>query len=131
MRTEHTLERSGLGHVVGRGAGAVGVDVLNMLDGKLRVGERALNRARHPIFGRVRNVHRIGAHAKSDDLAKDACAAPSRPLKRLQHEDRGAFAKHHAFPVLRERTAGVGRHDAHGLPYFHRAERDCELPHRR
>ena len=91
---EHPMQRLGFGHVVGGRAGAVGVDVLNILRLQFAVVERAFHGAAHAAEIGRREIGGIRAHAEADDLTEDFCAARARPLQRLQHQHGGALAEY-------------------------------------
>src|SRR6185437_4351371 len=82
-----------VGLVIGRCAGAVRVDVLNVGRDHARIRERTLHRPHHAALVGRSQVGGIGAHAEADNLTEDICAARLRALERLQHHHGGALAE--------------------------------------
>ena len=108
VRPERLMQRLGLGLVVGGGAGAVSVDVLDICGREFRVGKRVAHRPHHAALIGRGEIGRIGAHAKADDFAEYLRAARLRALKRLEHHHGGTLAENKAHAVFRERPADIG-----------------------
>ncbi len=91
------------------------------------IGERGAHGASGAVGRRLGDVKRVRRHAEADDFAENRRATGARGVERLQHQHGGAFAQDQAAPVLRKRTAGVGRDHAHGLPRFEESETEDGL----
>ena len=94
-----------------RGAGAVGVDVVDVGGRELRVGQRlAACDDRALAFGvLVGDAERVGGRAVADDLGEDRRAAALRVLERFEDDHARAFAEHEPAAVGVERAAGARR----------------------
>ena len=81
---EHPLDRQGLGLVVVRRRGAVGVDVADVLGPRARRPSAPPHGAHGAVALRIGRGHVVGVgrHAVADDLRVDARAAPARVLER-------------------------------------------------
>ena len=108
MLTKHGLDGERLNAVVHARARAVGVDVVNVVEAKARVGECQTDARRcPPAFGvRVGDPIGIGGRAVADQLAMDVGAAPLRVLQFLQHHHGRPLAEHEAVAVVVKRPAG-------------------------
>src|SRR6056297_136273 len=104
------------GLVVGRSAGAVGVDVAHPRMGHARVLQRAGYGPRSALFRRHHDIRRIRGHGKAQNLAKDCRATRPRVFIILEHEHASALALYHAVPGGRKRAARILGHDAQAFP---------------
>ena len=104
-RAENVLDRRRFGRIVRARAGAVRVDVPDVVRVHARIRERQAHRARGAVGGGIGDVARVAGRAESGDLAEDLRAAALCVLERLEHEHRRALGEHEAFAIRAERTA--------------------------
>src|SRR6185312_10504978 len=78
------------------GGSTMGVDVLDLLGLYLGVAQSVHHDAvgAVAVFGRLRDVEGVPAHAVAHDLGHDAGPATAGKLQFLQHQDAGALANH-------------------------------------
>ena len=120
--TKNTVQRLGLAAVIGGGGGAMGVDVVNTLSRPTRIRKGALHRPGRPLRVGHHDIGGIRGHTNTADFSQNARATDQRGLALLQYKHRRPFPLHHAVAPHRERTAGVGRHDAEAFPRFQPAK---------
>ena len=111
MRAEDLLDGPRLGHVAELGAGAVGVDVVDVVGIEPGVLEGQLHgHGRAGAFGmRGGDVVGVGRAAGAEQLGVDRRAALAGVLELFEDEDAGPFAEDEAVAVLVERPAGARR----------------------
>src|SRR5206468_7195018 len=87
---------------------AAPVDVAPPRGTHARLLQRAAHRPRHPLTPgrRRRHVKCVTGHAVAGELSVDPRAARLRPLRVLEHDERGALAEGHAPTIAVERAAG-------------------------
>src|SRR6185437_5628152 len=104
---EGALDGQRLDRVVDGGAGAVGVDVVDVGRVEAGAGQRLLDagdRAAALVVA-VGDPEGIGRRSVADDLAVDPRPAPPGVLELLEHEHPGPFAEDEAVAVAVEGTA--------------------------
>src|SRR6185312_6117838 len=72
---EELVDGGGFRGVVGLGTGAVGVDVVHLVNGSVGVGKSFAHGGGCAFGGRLGDVVSIGRHAKADDLGIDGGVA--------------------------------------------------------
>jgi hypothetical protein len=92
--------------IIGFGAGSVRIHVAHFGRRRVRIFKSALHRRGRSRRIGLRDVVRIGRHAKSHDLPEDFRAALLRCVQCLDGEHRGAFAETHAVTICGEWPAG-------------------------
>ena len=116
MVAEDALDAARLDLVVGLGAGAMRVDVVDVLRGEPGVGEAEAHRRRRPFDGRRHDVGGIAGKARAGKFGQDRGAARHGMFVGFQHGHAGALAEHQALAIGRERPAGVARQRPQALP---------------
>ena len=121
---EDLLHGAGLGQVAERGAGAVGVDVVDGIGGELGVVEAELHGAGGAAAFLVGggDVRAVGRHAVAEQLGVDPRPAAAGDLFGLEDQDAGPFGQDEAVAVAVERAAGAGRVVVAGRQGPHRGE---------
>lgn len=108
---EDIFDGHGFGFVAERGAGAVGVDVIDIARVELSVGEGVghgpCSTAAMFVWGG--DMAGVARPAVADDLAVDACAASFRMLKFFEDQDTAAFAEDESVSVGIEGSASFFR----------------------
>ncbi len=109
MVAEHALDRRRLDLVVEVGAGAVRVDVADLLGRDAAVPQRHAHRARRTVGVLVRRGDVVGivGRAVAEHLAQDRRAAALGVFVLLEHQGGSAFAHHEAVAVAVERPRGA------------------------
>ena len=109
MLAERALERRGLVDVVLLRAGAVRVDVVDVLGVGAALAQRVRDRLGHlePVGLEAGHVVRVAAAGEAGDLAVDVRAARAGVLELLEHQHRAALAHHEPVAVAVERPRGV------------------------
>ncbi len=105
------LDGQRLALVVQLGAGAVGVDVVDLVRrqaGVVQGGLHGLGCAR-TVLGRGGQMVGVGAAAVAQNLAVDARPPGLGPAQLFQHQYRRAFAADEAVALLVKRPRGPGR----------------------
>ena len=107
---EGTLDRGGFIAVVGWGAGAVGIDVVDALSSQAPVlhGDAHGCCSAHTTGGWGGDVVSIASGSVSDDLGKDRGSARLGMTQGFQHLHARALTDHETIAFLVERTAGGG-----------------------
>ena len=111
LLSEADLRRGGLrGVVLGR-AGAVAVDVLNLLRRHATLSQRRLDRARGAVaFGMRRGrVIAVGRQAVAQDLGQHRGVVPAREVLAHQHQHAAALSQRESFAIARIRRRGLRR----------------------
>ena len=121
VRAEHAPDRRRLDLVVGLGAGAVRVEVVDILRMEPGIGEAVAHRRFRPFHGRRDDVGCVGGQARAGDFGQDGGAARHGVLVAFQHRHAGAFAEDQAVAIGRERPACVRRQHAQRLPALQHA----------
>ena len=75
VRTEDAADGGGLGRVVGRRRGAVGVQVADLPGRESRIAQRRAHGAGGAFHRGLRDVARVRAHAEAHNLAVNVCPA--------------------------------------------------------
>ena len=98
------------------------VDVANLLWSEAGIAQRNAHGTRRAFDGWLRQMVRIGGHARARQLRINFRATRLCRFERLEQQHRAAFAQNHSFAVTAERTARIRRDHAHRLPRFQQAE---------
>src|SRR5690606_25892110 len=109
MGAEHATDALHLGNVAGGRRGAVGVDVVDLLQRDARIpdrGNHAAAAALAILAGRG-HVPGVATHAEAGQLTIDAGAALHGMLVVLDHQYPGAVGQHEAVTVPVPRPAGA------------------------
>ena len=103
-----TFNRCGFVAVIGRCAGAVGIDVINLPRLETAVGQGQAHRFRtaHTAGGRRGDVVGVAGHAIADHFSQDPGPTARGVLQGFQHQNSGPFADHEAVPLPVEGSAG-------------------------
>lgn len=112
------------GGVVGLRGGGVGVDVGDAgldvfwrgLQRDCGFGDSGADSLRWAFGARLRDVVGVGGHSEAENLREDGGVLGAGGREGFEGEDGGAFGEGHAVAVGRERAAGGGGDDAHGVP---------------
>ena len=108
---EDGFDRAGFVAVVFRGAGAVGVDVVDVGGGELGIGQRfAHGDDRAVALGMlVGDAEGVGGRTIADDFGEDFRAAGLCVVEGFENDHAGAFAEDESAALGVEGAAGAGR----------------------
>ena len=108
---ERPTNRPRLGHIAHRRAGGMGVDVVNLIGGNMRIGERLRDRegSLRGIAARAHHVGGIARHAHPGQFPIHAGPAGPSCGERLEHEACPSLAHHESITIAIERPRGSGR----------------------
>src|SRR5262249_23438236 len=109
--TEKPFHRGGFDDVADRRRSTVGVDVADIVGGKLGVFKSRAHDAERAVavFDGLRDVVRVAGHAIADDFGNDRGIAFRRVFERLEDQNARALADDETIAVDVKRPAGGGR----------------------
>ena len=103
---KHLTNRARFAHIAHLGAGAVGIDVIDLAGTHARFGQRAAHRPRLSAGVWLGDVPRVRGVAKAAHFTQDGGTARARDFIFFQHQCAGAFAEQKAAAVAGEGAAG-------------------------
>ncbi len=119
VRSENGADGPAFNRIVSRRAGAVRVDVTDLLRPQAASERAIVMAAAAPSEDGCVMWCASRGHADADNLAPARPCAPGRcTFQRLQHQHGPAFAENHALAVFGKGTAGIRGHHPDGVPGF-------------
>ena len=116
VRPEDLAERARLCGIVRHRAGAVGINVCDLLAGKSGIVECVVHGAGSAFSEGIGEVMGVGRHAKAGNFSVNFRSARTCTFQGFKDEHSSAFAKNKAGAIFREWTTCIGRDHPHPFP---------------